>query len=155
MRLEEAIKQTKFVSQQQKAFLNLFYLSGLMKSAQARFFKQHDLSPEQYNILRILRGQYPNPANIGLLQDRMLDKMSNASRLVEKLKQKSLLSREECPKDRRQVEVLITQAGLDLLENLDPAIRSFEMDFRGLNEVELMKLNELLDKLSDGFELEE
>jgi DNA-binding MarR family transcriptional regulator len=155
MRLEEAIKQTKFVSQQQKAFLNLFYLSGLMKSAQARFFKQHDLSPEQYNILRILRGQYPNPANIGLLQDRMLDKMSNASRLVEKLKQKSLLSREECPKDRRQVEVLITQSGLDLLEYLDPAIRSFEMDFRGLNEEELIKLNELLDKLSDGFELEE
>ncbi len=154
MRLEEAIKQTKFVSQQQKAFLNLFYLSGLMKSAQARFFKQHDLSPEQYNILRILRGQYPNPANIGLLQDRMLDKMSNASRLVEKLKQKALLSREECPKDRRQVEVLITQSGLDLLEHLDPAIRSFETDFRGLNEEELLKLNELLDKLSDGFELE-
>ena len=155
MRLEEAIKQTKFVSQQQKAFLNLFYLSGLMKSAQARFFKQHDLSPEQYNILRILRGQYPNPANIGLLQDRMLDKMSNASRLVEKLKQKSLLSREECPKDRRQVEVLITQAGLDLLVHLDPVIRSFEMDFRGLNEEELIKLNELLDKLSDGFAFEE
>jgi DNA-binding MarR family transcriptional regulator len=155
MRLEEAIKQTKFVSQQQKAFLNLFYLSGLMKSAQARFFKQHDLSPEQYNILRILRGQYPNPANIGLLQDRMLDKMSNASRLVEKLKQKSLLSREECPKDRRQVEVLITKSGLELLEYLDPAIRSFETDFRGLNENELIKLNELLDKLSDGFEIEE
>ena len=143
MRLEEAIQQHKFVSQQQKAFLNLFYLSGLMKSAQARFFKQHDLSPEQYNILRILRGQYPNPANIGLLQDRMLDKMSNASRLVEKLKQKSLLSREECPKDRRQGEVLIH------------AIRRFEMDFRGLNEEELIKLNELLDKLSDGFEFEE
>ena len=155
MRLEEAIKQTKFVSQQQKAFLNLFYLSGLMKSAQARFFKQHDLSPEQYNILRILRGQYPNPANIGLLQDRMLDKMSNASRLVEKLKQKSLLSREECPKDRRQVEVLITKSGLELLEYLDPAIRSFETDFRGLKEDELIKLNELLDKLSDGFESEE
>jgi DNA-binding MarR family transcriptional regulator len=155
MRLEEAIKQTKFVSQQQKAFLNLFYLSGLMKSAQARFFKQHDLSPEQYNILRILRGQYPNPANIGLLQDRMLDKMSNASRLVEKLKQKSLLSREECPKDRRQVEVLITKSGLELLEYLDPAIRSFETDFRGLKEDELIKLNELLDKLSDGFEVEE
>ena len=154
MRLEEAIKQTKFVSQQQKAFLNLFYLSGLMRSAQARFFKQHDLSPEQYNILRILRGQYPNPANIGLLQDRMLDKMSNASRLVEKLKQKALVTREECPKDRRQVEVLITKEGLDLLTELDPSIRSFETDFKGLNEDELILLNELLGKLSDGFENE-
>ncbi|MFY8021752.1 MAG: MarR family winged helix-turn-helix transcriptional regulator [Bacteroidia bacterium] len=154
MRLEEAIKQTKFVSQQQKAFLNLFYLSGLMKSAQARFFKQHDLSPEQYNILRILRGQYPNPANIGLLQDRMLDKMSNASRLVEKLKQKALVTREECPSDRRQVEVLITKEGLDLLTALDPSIRRFETDFKGLNEEELILLNELLGKLSDGFEKE-
>jgi len=154
MRLEEAIKQTKFVSQQQKAFLNLFYLSGLMRSAQARFFKQNDLSPEQYNILRILRGQYPNPANIGLLQDRMLDKMSNASRLVEKLKQKALVTREECPKDRRQVEVLITKEGLDLLTELDPSIRSFETDFKGLNEDELILLNELLGKLSDGFENE-
>ena len=154
MRLEKAIKQTKFVSQQQKAFLNLFYLSGLMRSAQARFFKQHDLSPEQYNILRILRGQYPNPANIGLLQDRMLDKMSNASRLVEKLKQKALVTREECPKDRRQVEVLITKEGLDLLTALDPSIRSFETDFKGLNEDELILLNELLGKLSDGFENE-
>jgi hypothetical protein len=66
-------------------------------------------------VLRILRGQYPNPASVGLIQERMLDKMSNASRLIEKLKQKKLIKRSECSKDRRQVDVLVTQEGLMLL----------------------------------------
>ena len=148
MKLTDAIKQTKFSSSSQQALLNIVYVASLIRAGQSRFLKQYDLSPEQYNILPILRGQQGNPASIGLLQDRMLDRMSNASRLVEKLKQKELVSRCECPNDRRQVDVLITEKGLGLLQELDPKIKQMDENLKVLEEGELIQLNAMLDKLS-------
>ncbi len=148
MQLETSIRQTKFKSIYHKMLLNVIYSSGVIQAAQARFFKQYDLSPQQYNVLRILRGQYPNPASVGLLQERMLDQMSNASRLVEKLKQKNLLTRNACENDRRQMDVCITKDGLNLLNEIDDKFEIFEKRLAVLSESEANTLNQLLDKLN-------
>ena len=106
-----------------------------------------DLSPEQYNVLRILRGQQGKPATIAAIQERMLNTMSNASRLVDKLKAKDLVKRDECPENRRKVDVLITEKGLRLLESLEPEIVAINKKVIHLEEAELSLLNGLLDKL--------
>jgi DNA-binding MarR family transcriptional regulator len=148
MILEASIKQTKFRSEHHKMLLNIIYSAGIIMGEQERFFKQYDLSPQQYNVLRILRGQHPKPASIGLLQDRMLDKMSNASRLVEKLKQKNLLTRDACENDRRQMDVCITKQGLELLAELDGKFSDVENKLSVLSKEEAETLNKLLDKLN-------
>jgi DNA-binding MarR family transcriptional regulator len=147
MKLEDAIKQTAFKSEEERLVINLVYTSGWLSSEQNRFFKRFHISSQQYNVLRILRGQYPNPASVGLIQERMLDKMSNASRLIEKLKQKKLIKRSECSKDRRQVDVLVTQEGLMLLEEIDKLSNEMNGICDTLNLKEKKTLNELLDKL--------
>jgi len=136
MKLEDAIKQTAFKSEEERLVINLVYTSGWLSSEQNRFFKRFHISSQQYNVLRILRGQYPNPA-----------KMSNASRLIEKLKQKKLIKRSECSKDRRQVDVLVTQEGLMLLEEIDKLSNEMNGICDTLNLKEKKTLNELLDKL--------
>ncbi len=147
MKLEDAIKQTAFKSEEERLVINLMYTSGWLSSEQNRFFKRFHISSQQYNVLRILRGQYPNPASVGLIQERMLDKMSNASRLIEKLKQKKLIKRSECSKDRRQVDVLVTQEGLLLLEEIDKLSDEMNGICDTLNLNEKKTLNKLLDKL--------
>ena len=149
MTLEDSIKQTKFRSEHHKMLLNIIYSAGIIQVEQERFFKQYDLSPQQYNVLRILRGQHPKPASIGLLQERMLDKMSNASRLVEKLKQKKLLTRDACENDRRQMDVCITPQGLELLASLDDKFSDVEQKLSVLSIEEAQNLNKLLDKLNN------
>ncbi|MFY8190943.1 MAG: MarR family winged helix-turn-helix transcriptional regulator [Bacteroidia bacterium] len=151
MILEKAIQQSKFKSEHHKVILNLVYTAGLIEAEQTRFFKQYDLSPQQYNVLRILRGQHPNAVCVGLVQERMLDQMSNASRLIEKLKLKNLLTRKECKEDRRQVDVVITKAGLDLLSEIDKEFDKFEAYINCLNTQEANELNALLDKLANQF----
>ena len=147
MKLEDAIKQTAFKSEEERLVINLMYTSGWLSSEQNRFFKRFHISSQQYNVLRILRGQYPNPASVGLIQERLLDKMSNASRLIEKLKQKKLIKRSECSKDRRQVDVLVTQEGLLLLEEIDKLSDKMNGICDTLNLNEKKTLNKLLDKL--------
>ena len=109
--------------------------------------KAHDLSPEQYNVLRILRGQKGKPANMCVIQERMIAKTSNTTRLVDKLLLKELVTREVCPDNRRKMEVTITQKGLDLLKLLDPEVDNHEDKFcNNLTEKEQEMLNELLEK---------
>ncbi|MFN5885958.1 MAG: MarR family winged helix-turn-helix transcriptional regulator, partial [Bacteroidota bacterium] len=100
-----------------------------------------------YNVLRILRGQYPKATSVSLVQERMLDKMSNASRLIDKLKLKGLVSRTTCSNDRRQVDVKITEAGLNLLETIDKERDDIENLMGSLKIAEAKTLNNLLDKL--------
>lgn len=147
MKLEDAIKQTAFKTEEERLVINLVYTSGWLSAEQNRFFKRFGISSQQYNVLRILRGQYPNPASVGLIQERMLDKMSNASRLIEKLKQKKLIKRSECSKDRRQVDVLVTQEGLSLLEEIDGLNDEMHSICNTLDVNEKKTLNNLLDKL--------
>ncbi|MFP4092365.1 MAG: MarR family winged helix-turn-helix transcriptional regulator [Cyclobacteriaceae bacterium] len=147
MKLEEEIKQKRFRSEKHKAVINLMYTGNWVYSVNKAILKQYNLSPEQYNVLRILRGQYPNPSSVMLLNERMLDKMSNVSRIVEKLRLKDLLIRRECPTDRRQVDITITDVGLQLLESIDQQTQITEEALNNLTEKEAEKLNELLDKV--------
>jgi DNA-binding MarR family transcriptional regulator len=147
MRIEEEIKQKKFKSEYHKVALNLIYTSNWIQLKQNRMFKSADLSAQQYNILRILRGQHPNAANLGLIQERMLDKNSNASRLVEKLKLKKLVDRKESKADRRQVDIEITEKGLQLLKELDVLVDESEILYKTISEEEAVELNRILDKL--------
>ena len=147
MQLESEIKQSKFRNEYQKLAVNIFYTHGWLVSKHAKIMKQHGITTSQYNILRILRGQHPNSAPISLLKNRMLDKMSDASRLVERLKTKGLLSRKICKEDRRRVNVLITRKGLSLLAKLDKFEVELETHLSNLSDVEAKKLNSLLDKI--------
>jgi DNA-binding MarR family transcriptional regulator len=111
-------------------------------------FKKYDISAQQYNVLRILRGQKGNPANLSTLQECMIDKNSNTTRLVDKLLIKKLLERNQCPSNRRKVEILITKKGIELLKKLDPiVIKHNKENTKNLSNIELKTLNSLLDKL--------
>lgn len=146
-KIEDAIQQKEFKDQFNKAVVNLIFTHSYLVTAQNTLFKPHDLSPEQYNVLRILRGQNGVPTTVSSIQDRMLNKMSNASRLVEKLKLKDLVKRDECPSDRRQVDVVITEKGLELLRQLEIQVEESNRSFVNLTNEEATQLNDLLDKL--------
>lgn len=153
MRIEEAIKQKKFRSEDERLMINLIYTSNWLANEQMGLFKRYGISAQQYNVLRILRGQCPNAASVGLIQERMLDRMSNASRLIEKLKQKELIKRSECSKDRRQVDVKLTEKGMELLSEIDGCEKEMNKVTQGLAIEEKIQLNELLDKLRNTYTL--
>lgn len=146
-KIEEAIQQREFKDPYNKLMVNLLYTHSYLVSSQSQLFKPHGISPEQYNVLRILKGMKGEPTTVSSIQDRMLNRMSNASRLVEKLKLKGFLRREECPTDRRQVDILITEKGLDLLKELQAQVDVFNKKLMKLNLNEVNQLSELLDKL--------
>jgi DNA-binding MarR family transcriptional regulator len=145
MRIEDEIKQDKFKSNNNKLLVNIIFTGNWINQLTSRFLRKYGLTPQQYNILRILRGQKPNPSTIMLLQDRMLDRLSNASRLVDKLKGKGLVDRKINGEDRRRVDVTITKKGMDLLASIEKT--NFEDKFANLTEAEADKVNSLLDKM--------
>ncbi|MCW3463063.1 MarR family winged helix-turn-helix transcriptional regulator [Chitinophaga nivalis] len=148
MRLEEAIKQPRFKDEYQKAMLNIVFTANWLEVAIAQVLKRYDLSSQQYNVLRILRGSKPRPLNLLDIQERMMDKMSNATRLVEKLRQKGLLTRSQCESNRRKVEIEITDKGMALLTELDPLMHQADREIvKKITEEEAQQLNMLLDKL--------
>ncbi len=148
MNLEQEIKQNNFDNEQQKAHINILYTASWVSLRSAKMLKPLNISIQQFNILRILRGLHPKPATVKLLTERMIDKTSNASRLVEKLKQKGLVEREASIGDRRCVEVRITPMGLKVLEQASQLMRkSIEQTFAGFSDKEAVELNHLLDKL--------
>ena len=146
MELEKEIHSTKFTSQHQKASVNIVFtynwLNGLIKAELGKF----KITNQQFNILRILRGQYPNPATINILKERMLDKMSDASRIVDRLVQKELVTRTVNKKDRRAVDILITQRGLELLDSIHIEEAMNDGYKSNLSEDEAKQLSNLLDK---------
>ena len=146
MKIEDAIQQKEFKDPYNKLVVNLLYTQSYLVTSQNSLFKPHEISPEQYNVLRILRGQNGVPTTVSSIQDRMLNKMSNASRLVEKLKNKGLVKRDECPNDRRNVDLLITEKGLELLKSLDHVDDDFKTVFKNISVTEAKELNDLLDK---------
>jgi DNA-binding MarR family transcriptional regulator len=147
MNIEAAIKQTKFKSPYEKAVVNIFYTSNWLAYNEMTIFKQFDLSLPQFNVLRILKGQHPNSATVNLIIDRMLDKSSNASRIVEKLRAKGLVERTTCEKDRRRVDVVITDKGLDTVKKAGVMLGTIHENMKSLTEDEANELSRLLDKL--------
>lgn len=149
MRIEDEIKQAHFQDEHQKAIINLIYTSGWLQLRQACAFKRFALTSPQFNILRILRGQHPQPATVALLIERMLDKTSNASRIVDRLEEKQLVTRTVCPSNRRAVDIRITPAGLALLDQIEESGVMQAAAHASLTEAEARQLNELLDKMRD------
>ncbi len=148
MRLEDEIKQSKFKNEYQKVGINLIFTASWLNKINTESLRPFNISIQQFNILRILRGMSGKPASVKLLTERMIDKMSNASRLVEKLKTKGLVQRVECAQDRRQVDVLITKKGLSLLEKASDALESkIQEKLQNINEEEARTINTLLDQL--------
>lgn len=126
MGISEDLKQSNFQSEAQKAIVNAIYTGNWIVQKQQELLKPFGLTVQQYNVLRILKGQQGNPMTVLAITERMLDKMSNASRLVDKLLEKKLVLRRECPKDRRAVDILILPAGLDLLKEVDQVQQDWE-----------------------------
>lgn len=147
MKLEEEIKQFKFENEKQKAILNIIYTANWISSIQHKIFKKHKITAPQYNVLRILRGKYPDPLTVSSIQERMLDKMSNASRLVDKLVEKNYAERSTCLYDRRQVDVVITEKGQKLLKMIEPELNAFHDDNMILSEKDASQVNLALDKI--------
>jgi DNA-binding MarR family transcriptional regulator len=147
MSIETDIKQKKFKSPYQRMAVNLIYTTNWMLYQQLEFLREFDLTPQQFNVLRILRGHGSTPMKVNEISERMLDKTSNTSRLVDKLLSKELLIRKVCPSDRRAVDVVITPKGLDLLKKMDPIMDKWEENMHSLTPEEAEILSKLLDKL--------
>jgi DNA-binding MarR family transcriptional regulator len=146
MELEKEISQKNFRSEQQKAMINLIYTYHWINNIARQDFIAFDITMQQFNILRILRGQYPNPSSINLLRERMLDKMCDASRMVDRLKQKELIERCVNKKDKRSVDIVISQKGLDLLSKIDQEI-DMDRAISKLSDEDAKTLNTILDKM--------
>jgi DNA-binding MarR family transcriptional regulator len=145
MKIEEEIKQQKFKSAHQKALLNLLYTASWLQGKQQDFFKPYKITAQQFNILRILKGQHPKSISGTEIKSRMLDRNSDVSRLLDRLVSKNLISKKTCPNDKRATDVNITESGLELLKTLD----KFQNQMDGvlsLTEEEALQLSQLLDK---------
>lgn len=148
MKIEDIIKSNSPIALPKKTVLNLMYTQNIVADKFNEVLKQYEISGEQFNVLRILRGQKGQPTNMCLIQERMIAKTSNTTRLVDKLLHKGYVTREICPENRRKMEVMITDEGLKLLSELDPKIIAYEENIvnkLNLNEVE--QLNILLEKI--------
>jgi DNA-binding MarR family transcriptional regulator len=147
MHIEEEIQSTNFENNYHKVVVNISYTYGWLNNVFRCQFERHNLTNQQFNVLRILRGQYPKAATVNLIKERMLDKMSDASRIVDRLVQKGLVSRCTSNKDRRAVDISISDLGLETLSKMDAEFKPQEILKNNLTEEEAAKLSELLDKL--------
>ncbi|MDG2433039.1 MarR family transcriptional regulator [Flavobacterium sp.] len=147
MKIEEVIKSTVRLDDDHKIILNIMYTQNLINENFNELLKPYEISGEQYNVLRILRGQKGNPANMSMIQERMIARTSNTTRLVDKLLLKQYVTRKVCPANRRKIEVLITQKGLDILTELDPKLLQHNRSLaKNLSAEEQHQLNTLLEK---------
>jgi DNA-binding MarR family transcriptional regulator len=144
--IEDAI-QSRFRNEKHKAIVNILYTAKYIEGKIEAFIKPYQLSQQQYNILRIVRGAAGKPVSLKYIKERMLDKMSDASRIVDKLYQKELLKRVECPNDRRSVDITITEKGLELLSKMDENAHEIDAILKNLEHSQLQTLNHLLDLL--------
>lgn len=145
--LEEEIKQRRFQSDYHKAVVNVMYTGNWLHAQNSCNLKQFQLTPEQYNVLRILRGSHPKPLMLTDITSRMLDKSSNATRLVEKLRLKNLVRREQCENNRRQVDIMITGKGLELLQQIDREQEEWNFIDKKISTADAKELNRILDAI--------
>ena len=150
MNLEQSISQAKFDSEQEKLIINVIYSANLLNLITTRLFKPFDLSPQQYNVLRILRGQKGSSIALMEIENRMLDKSSNVSRLVDKLISKDLVNRSVCSEDRRRIEILITSNGMSILKEIDAILSEMNSKLKELiSDDDANQTNRILDHLRE------
>ena len=147
MGIDQDIHQSRFRNEYQRAGVNLIYTYGWMMEKTKELFASEEITPQQFNILRILRGSHPQPLSTLQIRERMLDKMSDTSRIVDRLITKGLLKKGTCKTDRRLVDVMITDKGKKLLERLDERQDELDKVIGNLTEEEAATLSELLDKI--------
>ncbi|MCY7309901.1 MAG: MarR family transcriptional regulator [Chitinophagaceae bacterium] len=152
MGIEQDIQQAKFRNPRQKAAINLIYTLSWMKEKTKCIFEAEDITPQQFNILRILRGSFPDPLSTLQIRERMLEKMSDTSRIVDRLIAKGLVKKLTCKNDRRLVDVIISDKGKKLLERLDTRQDEIDGVLGKLSEKDANILSDLLDKIRDGGE---
>lgn len=150
--LEERIKQSKFRNEKHKTVISILYTSNVVTAHYEEAFGKYGITLQQFNVLRILRGQNPAPSTVNLIRERMLDKMSDASRIVERLRKADLVDRVPSKKDRRAVDVVITKKGLDVLTQIDKVELHLQEPLKGLSDSEAKLLNDLLEKIMRGFD---
>lgn len=147
MKLEDEIKQSKFTTAQQKALVNIIFTANWAHGRMRDIIKPYNITLQQYNVLRILRGKYPKAANPGEIKAVMLDKNPDLTRLCDRMCSQGLISRTIDEVNRRKVNICITEKGLDVLEQTDPEIHDFELSIVKLSDTDSEKLSDLLDKL--------
>lgn len=152
MGIEEDIQQTRFRNSYQKAAVNLLFTGGWLRDKMKVIFDREDITAQQFNILRILRGSFPSPLSTLQIRERMLEKMSDTSRLVDRLQTKGLVKKIICKTDRRLVDILITEKGKKLLHRLDQQHEQMDAILKNLSEKEAAQLSDLLDKLRNASE---
>lgn len=147
MNVEEVIKTDKQIPLESRTIIHFMLVNNRINEAISNALKPFDVSLQQFNVLRILRGQNGNPANLSTLNDRMVTKMSNTTRLVDKLLNKGLVDRIICPSNRRKVEINITKKGSKTLLKMDAAMQKAEGEIlKNMSKKELEQLNKLFDK---------
>jgi DNA-binding MarR family transcriptional regulator len=147
MALENEINQTSFRSEDQKAIVNIIFTYHWVTEQVKSILADEDITMQQYNILRILRGSHPDPLSTLTIRERMLDKMSDTSRIVDRMLRKGLVVKRICTNDKRLVDVNLTEEGLIMLLRLDERMDAMDKISSGLNQEELKNLNHLLDKI--------
>lgn len=145
MRIEEEIHQSKFKSLHQKALVNLIFTANWLSGKHQDFFKPHGITSQQFNILRILKGQHPKSISATEIKNRMLDKNSDVSRLLDRLISKKLIEKRICPADKRASDVFITYEGIELLDTLNKHEKTIDKILQ-LTTEEAEQLSNLLDK---------
>lgn len=148
MSIEKDIQQQAFRNEHQKATVNIIFSANWLHEKIKDFLEVEDITPQQYNILRILRGN-KQPMSTLQIRERMLDKMSDTSRIVERILKKGLVEKKVCSSDKRLVDVNISKKGIAVLESLDKKNQALDSILRGLSAEEAAVLNKLLDKMRD------
>jgi len=147
MKLEDEIKQGKFNSPQQKVLVNIIFTANWVNARLSDIIKSHQITLQQYNVLRILRGKYPKSANPGEIKAVMLDKNPDLTRLCDRMCTQGLISRSIDEVNRRKMNICITDKGLKVLEQIDPEIQKIENSMVHLQDSESGQLSDLLDKM--------
>lgn len=147
MKIEEEIKQSKFVSPVHKAIVNLMFTNGWFENQLRDVFKDHQLTNQQYNVLRILRGKYPESLNPSEIKAVMIDKNPDLTRLCDRLSTMGLIDRCIDGENRRKMNIKINEKGLEILEKIDPAMDAFHLSINNISEKEAEQLSQLLDKM--------
>lgn len=150
MKIEDHIQSSQQLSTEKKVLINLLYTGNWLNEVISEKLKDFDISTQQFNVLRILKGRKGKPANLSTIQERMIAKNSNTTRLVDKLIKKELVTRKKCPTNKRKVEILITNAGLQFLDQVNEVVENKEIEIvQHMSNNDLENLNELLNKLRD------
>lgn len=148
MSIEKDIQQQVFRNIYQKATVNIMFSAGWLSEHIRQFLEEEDITPQQYNILRILRGSM-KPLSTLQIRERMLDKMSDTSRIVDRLIKKGMVEKKVSATDKRLVDVNISKKGLQLLERLDQKNDQLDNLLKNLSRSEIEQLNNLLDKMRE------